>query len=129
MTKNEYIEYWRSESEENRAFAQRLLDSTDWVYALFFFHLTLEKLFKAVWVKDNIDNVPPRTHDLQHLHNQTNLNLNAEDYAYLAVISSWNLETHYPDYKRKIYQRTDERFARKQLEIVDSLRKCLLNSL
>ena len=88
MTKEEYIQYWRQESDENWAFAQRLVQSRDWVYSLFYFHLTLEKLFKAIWVEENIDNFPPRTHDLQYLHNQTNVELDAESYAYLAVVSS-----------------------------------------
>lgn len=129
MEKPEFIAYWKEESDENWAFAQRLMASGDWVYSLFFFHLTLEKMMKAVWTKDNIDNTPPRSHDLQYLHNQTNLNLDAETYAYLAIVNTWNLETRYPDYKRQIYKRTDGAFTRAQFEKVKRLRTCLLNVL
>jgi HEPN domain-containing protein len=65
--------------------------------ALFMLHLTIEKLFKAHWVKDNIDNFPPRTHDLQFLHNQADLDIPAEDYDYLAVVNQWSIDTRYPD--------------------------------
>lgn len=48
------------------------------VFALFAFHLTIEKLLKAIWVKDNIENTPPRHHDLTFIYNQTDLKLNSE---------------------------------------------------
>lgn len=48
------------------------------VFALFAFHLTIEKLLKAIWVKDNIENTPPRQHDLTFIYNQTDLKLNSE---------------------------------------------------
>lgn len=127
MEKQDHIEYWKAEAEENWNFAQRLVVSKDWVYSLFYFHLTLEKLFKALWVKENIDNAPPRSHDLQYLHNQTSLNLDAETYSYLAIVSSWNLESRYPDYKRMIYKRTDGPFTLNQLEKVKAIRECLLS--
>jgi len=129
MEKADHIQYWLDESSENWNFAQKLLRSKDWVYALFYFHLTLEKLFKALWVKENIDNTPPRSHDLQYLHNQTNLNLDAEDYSFLAIVSAWNLETRYPDYKRMIYKRTTGPFTLVQFEKVKLMRECLLKKL
>lgn len=61
--------------------------------ALFMLHPTLEKLFKARLVKDNIDNFPPRTHALQFLHNQTDLDIPAEEYDYLAVVNQWRIDT------------------------------------
>jgi hypothetical protein len=61
--------------------------------ALFMLHPTLEKLFKARWVKDNIDNFPPRTHALQFLYNQTDLDIPVEEYDYLAVVNQWRIDT------------------------------------
>jgi HEPN domain-containing protein len=129
MEKKDYISYWNEEAETSWKMAQKLLESSDWVYALFFFHLSLEKLFKAIWVQDNVENFPTRTHDLQTLCNQTTLELDAEMYSYLAVVTSWNLETRYPDYKRLIFKRTDEKFAMNQLAKLEELRKCLLEKL
>lgn len=39
--------------------------------ALFFSHLVIDKLLKAIWVKENEENIPPFTHNLEHLYNQT----------------------------------------------------------
>lgn len=129
MNKQEYIQYWKDESEESWRFGQKCIASKDWVYALFYFHLSLEKLAKALWVKDNIDDLPPCSHDLQYLLNQTTLELDAEQYAYLAIVNSWNLESRYPDYKRKIYQRTTESFAKEQEWKVNELRQFIRNKL
>ena len=97
MTKDQHIAYWKTEAERNWETALYLKNGKHNVMALFMLHLTIEKLFKAHWVKDNIDNFPPRTHDLQFLHNQTDLDIPAEDYDYLAVVNQWSIDTRYPD--------------------------------
>ncbi|MCE2934424.1 MAG: HEPN domain-containing protein [Cyclobacteriaceae bacterium] len=97
MTKDQHIAYWKTEAERNWETALYLKNGKQNVMALFMLHLTIEKLFKAHWVKDNIDNFPPRTHDLQFLHNQADLDIPAEDYDYLAVVNQWSIDTRYPD--------------------------------
>lgn len=57
MTEEEHIKYWLAESEENWSFAQRLNASQNWVYALIFFHLTLEKLLKGLWINENVADI------------------------------------------------------------------------
>ncbi len=94
--------------------AEKLLGSGDWVYALFFFHLSLEKLFRVQWVKENVDNFPPRIQDIQSLCNQTTFEPYAETCSYLAIVTTWNLETRYPDFYRRIFQRTNKDFAMEQ---------------
>src|SRR5437773_2402968 len=98
MTRDEHIAFWKSDAERNWDTALYNLKGKQNVMALFLFHLTIEKLLKAHWVKDNVDLYPPRSHDLQYLHNQSNLNLPSTDYDYLAVINQWNIEARYPDY-------------------------------
>jgi HEPN domain-containing protein len=99
------------------------------VFALFAFHLTIEKLLKAIWVKDNIENTPPRQHDLTFIYNQTDLKLDSELYDYLPVINTWNIESRYPDYKLKIYERADINYMNQYFEKVSKLKECLLEKL
>lgn len=99
------------------------------VSALFFFHLTIEKLLKAHWIKDNVDNYPPRIHDLPQLYNQTELDLADEWYDYLGTINEWNIESRYPDYKRKIYKRADEAYMANHVEKLKALIPCLQQGL
>lgn len=125
MTKKEHIDYWKSEAEKNWETSRYLIQGNQFVMALFMFHLTLEKLFKAHWVKDNVDNFPPRTHDLQFLHNQIDLDLPAADYDYLAIVNQWSIDTRYPDYKKKIYSIATDSYTKAHFEKVNAL-KCLL---
>lgn len=107
MTKEEHIKWWIDESDRNWETAIHNLAAKQFVFALFAFHLSLEKLLKAIWVKDNADNYPPRTHDLTKLHNESDLELENGWYDYLGTINDWNIESRYPDYKLKLYKRAD----------------------
>ena len=99
------------------------------VFALFVFHLTIEKLLKAICVKDNIENTPPRQHDLTFIYNQTDLKLDSEWYDYLPTISTWNIESRYPDYKLKIYERANEIYINEHFDKISKLKECLLEKL
>lgn len=129
FTKEEHIAYWKQEAGRNWETALYLQKGNQRVMSLFMIHLVIEKLLKAHWVKDNFDNIPPRTHDLQNLHNQTELDLPAADYDYLAIINQWSIDTRYPDYKGKIYSIATESYLSEQFEKVLKLRLCLLEKL
>ena len=125
MTKDQHIAYWKTEAERNWETALYLKNGKQNVMALFMLHLTIEKLFKAHWVKDNIDNFPPRTHDLQFLHNQTDLDIPAEDYDYLAVVNQWSIDTRYPDYRNKIYSIATDTYITAQVVRIEKLKQWL----
>jgi HEPN domain-containing protein len=126
--KQAHIDYWKREAERNWETALYLKEGKQNLIALFLFHLTIEKLIKAHWVKDNIDDFPPRTHDIQYLYNQTELNL-PDYYDFMAVINNWNIDARYPDYKDKIYKLATNEYVANQFEKINSLRTCLLEKL
>ncbi len=84
---------------------------------------------KAQWIKDNEGNVPPKTHNLQHIASQTKLQFDENVYSYLAVISSWNTETRYPDYKLKMYKTATGEYNNVALIKVEKIKKWMLNQL
>ena len=51
MTKEEYIKYWIEIAEKDWNILWKLYSSKDYLYCLFFGHLVIEKLSKALWVK------------------------------------------------------------------------------
>jgi hypothetical protein len=67
MNKDGYITYWKTEALRNGETGRYLKKGKQNVMALFMLHLVLEKLLKAHRVKDNVNNFPPRIHDLQYL--------------------------------------------------------------
>ena len=113
--KKAHIDYWKREAERNWETAVYLKEGKQNLMALFLFHLTIEKLVKAHWVKDNIDDFTPRTHDVQYLYNQTELSL-PDYYDFMAVINNWNIDALYPDYKDKIYKLATNEYVDQQFE-------------
>jgi hypothetical protein len=50
------------------------------------------------------------------LLSQTEFDLPAEEYDYLAIVNQWNIDTRYPDYKEKIYSVATESYLADQFE-------------
>jgi HEPN domain-containing protein len=126
--KNIHIDYWKREADRNWETARYLMNGHQNLMALFMFHMTIEKLMKAHWVKDNVDDFPPRIHDIQFLYNQTELTL-PEWYDFMAVINNWNIDSRYPDYKDKIYSMATTEYVAMQFSKIEKLRECLLEAL
>ena len=63
MNQKEIIDFWASEAEESLRVAKHLFEKKDYSYALFFGHLAVEKIIKAVLVKNTNQQVP-RSHNL-----------------------------------------------------------------
>ncbi len=66
MTKVNKVDYWIISAEKAWEVAGHLLEKKDYTYALFFGHLTLEKILKAYYLKNCSQN-PPLTHRLIYL--------------------------------------------------------------
>lgn len=126
MPKEQHIEFWRTNSNEDWETMFDLLWCGKKVYALYFVFLSIEKLLFACWIKDNASNTPPMTHDLKLLANQTDLELTGEQYNLIGVIQSWNIETRYPDYKKNLHRIATEKYLNDQINEVNPLRLCLL---
>lgn len=99
MNKQNYIEYWKTSSEKSWNAAKHLFEKSDYVESLFFAHLTIEKMLKAHWVKDNSGDFPPRIHNVRRLAELTNLDLNPDQLAFLEQINTFQIEGRYPDYR------------------------------
>ena len=70
-----------------------------------------EKLAKALWVKQNVENIPPRVHDIIAILNETNLELTEDDIRFLYDLNRYQLEGRYPDYRKNIYKITSRQYA------------------
>jgi HEPN domain-containing protein len=66
-TKEEHIRFWMEQSEDDWKAVFSLLFGKNYLQALFFTHLVIEKLCKALWIKYNTENVPPRSNNLVYL--------------------------------------------------------------
>jgi len=60
------IEYWRTTAESDVETAEILINSRKYVEGMFFCHLCIEKIIKALVVKQT-ENIPTKSHDLFYL--------------------------------------------------------------
>ncbi len=129
MTKNEHIDYWMLSASKDWDVVNSLFKENNFPYSLFFAHLTLEKLLKAHWIKDNKENFPPRIHSLIRIVEGTKLVFKEEDLIFLERMNDFQLEGRYPDYQFKIYQQCTKPFTEEALEKVQAIRTFLIGKL
>lgn len=129
MSKEEHIAYWITQSEDDWQAVQTLFDGRKYLQCLFFAHLVIEKLCKALWVKHHEENIPPRTHNLLFLLDATPLELEEEQRNFLLRLNRFQLEGRYPDYQRRMYQICTEDFTQNLLDQTDQFAQCLRNEL
>ncbi len=111
MEIKEHIQYWQDSAENDWSAAENLFASGKYDWCLFIGHLVLEKILKALFVQDNNNQLPPKTHSLIKLVKRTDLELMEEQIIFLDEVNDFNIETRYPQYKNEFYKRCTREFA------------------
>lgn len=111
---------WLTSAIEDLATAKGLFKLKRYSGCLFFCHLTIEKVLKALFLKQH-DNYPPPTHKLVRLAKLSKINLNKETEIYLAEITTFNIEARYDILKEKLYKKATEKFTKKYLDLTKKL--------
>jgi HEPN domain-containing protein len=107
-------EYWIIEARDALR-VDHLFEKQDFSYALFFGHLALEKLLKALFVATNKEQAP-YIHNLLRLAEAAKLPLTDKNKEQLLRITSFNLEARYPDEKRSFRNKCTEEFTSSELK-------------
>jgi len=117
-------DFWVEEADEALQVAWHLFEKKDFSYALFFGHLAVEKILKAVFVI-RIGEHPPHIHNLQRLAEIAGIELSEVQIEQLIKISSFNLKARYPDQKRDFRKKCTEEFTKNELEQIEEIIRCL----
>ncbi|MBI4648280.1 MAG: HEPN domain-containing protein [Bacteroidia bacterium] len=125
MTKQEHIEYWLQSSKEDLKTAIQLFKTKRYLHCLFFAHLYLEKICKALWVQDHKSNYPPRIHNLIFLLEQSNIELETEQKDFLIIMNDFQMEGRYPDYQTLIYKKCTKKKTQGLFNTVKQIAKWL----
>lgn len=121
MTKtdvNKLFLYWQEEAEYSKSVMQLLLKSKKYAEALFFGHLTLEKMIKAYYVLHHRKHAPP-IHNLIPLFKQSELVLLEEQMKELNEISRFNMAGRYDEQKQTFRKECTAKFATEQAKIIE----------
>jgi HEPN domain-containing protein len=90
------ITFWRDSAQEDWAVARQLVDSGRIRHGLFFAHLTIEKMLKALVCKQSQD-LAPRIHNLSRLSEMAGIALETEHLDVLAEMNAFHIEGRYPE--------------------------------
>ncbi len=95
------IEYWKKGADADIDTARILIKKRKYLHGLFFCHLTLEKIIKALVVKAANQN-PPKSHNLFRLLENAGIEVEDKDAEFLGILMKYQLEGRYPDYSPQI---------------------------
>jgi HEPN domain-containing protein len=113
--------YWIESSEKDFEIAQILFKSKHYPQCLFFCHLSMEKILKAIVVKITKD-YPPYTHGLQKLAEIGEIKLDLDRKDILNKISTFNIAGRYAHAKLEFHKKYNKKeYAQKYLEITKNL--------
>ena len=124
MEKMERVEFWTESAERDFKMMEKLYKSKDFMYALFFGQMALEKLFKALYIRLN-DSAPPCVHDLSYLAGKCNLDLDKAVVSDLKEIGGFNINVRYDDYKNAFYFKANAEYTKKYVLIIQEMEKWL----
>ena len=112
--------FWVIEAKEAIQVADHLMEKGDYSYALFFGHLAIEKLLKALHVAKQKNHAPP-IHNLLRLARSTGITVPSDKIDALIEISAFNIEARYPDFKRAFRKKCNAEYAGKQISVIKGI--------
>lgn len=121
MNVSQVKNFWIKQSDKDWRVTKGLFNLGHYAHALFFCHLTLEKLIKAVVVKET-QKQAPYSHDLLILLKKTRVALNNERKVQLNEITSFNIRARYDDIKYQFYKRATKDYTKQYMTIANKLR-------
>ncbi|MGD9157131.1 MAG: HEPN domain-containing protein [Desulfobacteraceae bacterium] len=104
------IQYWLEGAAYDLGTGRSLLQAGRYPYALFLGHLAIEKVLKALVVKETKEHAP-FTHSLIVLIKKTKIKTNEDIINKLAEYTEFNIEARYPDEKKAFYEQCTEEYA------------------
>ncbi len=126
MDKNAFLSYWIESANHDYQTMLNLYQSKDYHWSLFIGHLVIEKLIKAIYV-NNINENPPRTHDLVRLAEKAGIATTEEQKDTLDLLTTFNIKVRYPDYELLFYRKCDYDFTTEILKKIKEVRVWLLS--
>lgn len=109
------VQYWLDGAEYDMGVAEAMYEKEKYPYALFMGHLALEKLLKALVVKNTQEHAP-YTHSLSLLAEKSGIEMPAKTLKRLARFMEFHFETRYPKEQKKFYKKCTKEFTTKKMQ-------------
>jgi HEPN domain-containing protein len=87
---------WLKQADYDMDTAELMANGGRHIYAVFMCHLAIEKALKGLYLH-NLQEAPPKTHNLVYLLNKIGLRMDADKSRVIAILNEANIATRYPD--------------------------------
>jgi len=114
------VTYWLTEAEEASEVAEHLVEKGDNSYALFFGHLAVAKMLKAIYAQ-RLHEHAPLIHNLLRLARLSGLEPDEAQTEALLTITAFNIEARYPDLKRAFRAKCTAEFTAQQMTSIQEV--------
>jgi HEPN domain-containing protein len=114
------IDYWLTSAEYDVDVAKSLFKKKKYHYSLFFGHLTLEKVLKAIYIKKKSAHAPI-THSLPYLVEKAELEIDSERLERLAEYMEFYIEGRYPKDLEAVFKKCNRPFTKKKLKEITEM--------
>ena len=108
------VRYWADSAAYDLEVADSLFEKGKFHYSLFFGHLALEKILKAIYVRSQKAHAPI-THSLPYLAKRSGMDLDQARMQHLAEFMQFYVEGRYPKNMEDILKKYDRKFTAEQL--------------
>lgn len=126
MNSIELADYWERSGEEDYKTARYLRAGSRNTHCLFFGHLAVEKLLKAIYAKKNPDApLAIKTHNLLALAEKCEIDLTDGQVEKLQVITQFNISARYDDFKQSFSSKCSDDWTDAQMRNIDEARAWL----
>lgn len=115
MSIKKMIDYWLRSAEEDLITAESLYKAKRCLPCLFYRHLFVEKIIKAIIVKET-SGPPPYGHKLSRLAKLTTVSFSKERLDLLDELTAFNIKARYEDYKFTMYKKATARYTQGYLK-------------
>jgi HEPN domain-containing protein len=123
LTVKQHVDFWLKSASENMVDMRSNLKSKRRVAALFFGHLAIEKTLKALCAAKQAN--IPFDHKLLKLAKEAGLILSIIQETELGVITSFNINARYDDYKQRFHQLCTPQYTAKWTATINTWYKYL----
>lgn len=90
------IDYWKESADDDIETAGILIEKGKFVHGLFFCHLSIEKIVKALVVKVTRE-IPPKSHDIFFLAKKAKVEIPEKMLIITQILMKYQLEGRYPE--------------------------------
>ena len=85
----------------------------------------MEKLCKAIWIKENESNIVPFIHNLLRLITLTNLDFTEEELSFFSEMNTFQIKGRYPEYADNLEETITKEICAEYLEKTKEMILCL----